>query len=61
MSVPPKIAFIIVSYNTRDLLEACLRSIHAHTRAFPFEIIVVVNLSQDGSREIVSEKFPRPG
>ena len=35
----PQLAFIIVSFNTRDLLDACLASIYRHTQGVTFEII----------------------
>lgn len=54
----PRLAYIIVSYNTRDLLAACLASLYAHTRGVTFEIVVVDNASADGSAAMVREKFP---
>jgi len=58
MSIPPQLAFIIVSYNTRELLDACLASIHRHTAGLAFEVIVVDNASGDGSAAMVREKYP---
>ncbi|HTB81374.1 MAG TPA: glycosyltransferase [Opitutaceae bacterium] len=54
----PQLAFIIVSFNTRDLLDACLTSIYRHTQGVTFEIIVVDNASRDGSPAMVREKYP---
>lgn len=49
---------IIISYNTRDLLGGCVRSIlqadYAHSR----EILVVDNASSDGSADMVAGQFP---
>jgi GT2 family glycosyltransferase len=42
---PPRISVIIVSYNVRDLLLACIASIPAEST----EIIVVDNQSADGT------------
>jgi N-acetylglucosaminyl-diphospho-decaprenol L-rhamnosyltransferase len=56
--MPPRLAFIIVSYNTRDLLDACLASIYRHTVGLSFEVIVVDNASRDGSPALVREKYP---
>ncbi|HSY53758.1 MAG TPA: glycosyltransferase [Opitutaceae bacterium] len=56
--MPPRLAFIIVSYNTRDLLDACLASVYRQTAGLPFEIIVVDNASHDGSPAMVREKYP---
>jgi GT2 family glycosyltransferase len=50
------ISLIIVSYNTRQLLEDCLRSIARH--APDAEVIVVDNGSRDGSPDMVREQFP---
>ncbi len=51
---------IIVSYNTRDLLLACIDSVANEACEWQrkVEIIVVDNASADGSPEAVEEKFP---
>jgi len=56
---PPELSVIIVNWNTRDLLSACLNSIYAETKETSFEIIVVDNASSDGSAEMVKREFPR--
>ncbi|MBN1284072.1 MAG: glycosyltransferase family 2 protein [Anaerolineae bacterium] len=48
------LSIIIVSWNVRDLLTACLASIH-HPGA---EVIVVDSGSSDGSAAMVRERFP---
>lgn len=53
----PKVSIAIVNWNTRDLLEACLGSIFKETTAFPVEVIVVDNNSNDGSCEMVKKIF----
>lgn len=54
----PGVAFgiIIVSFNTRDLTLACLRSLAQH--AAEASIIVVDNASGDGSAEAIAAEFP---
>jgi GT2 family glycosyltransferase len=52
----PRISVVIVSYNTRDLLADCLRSLRAFEAEA--EVIVVDNASRDGSEEMVRERFP---
>jgi GT2 family glycosyltransferase len=53
----PKLSFIIVSYNTRDLLDACIKNL---VNIYPnMEIIAVVNGDADGSCAMVSEKYPQ--
>lgn len=54
----PDISIIIVSYNTRDLLVSCLKSIEASQGALAIETIVVDNASTDGSRDEVRKDFP---
>jgi len=54
----PKISFIIVSFNTRELLDRCLASIRAYTQDIAYEVIVVDNASRDGSPRMVREKYP---
>lgn len=56
-SAPPVLSIIVISYNTRELTLAALRSVHAETRV-SFEIILVDNASQDGSAAAVARAFP---
>ncbi|MDP3999867.1 MAG: glycosyltransferase family 2 protein [bacterium] len=53
------ISVVIVNFNTRDLLRACLRSVRkAEPRA---EVIVVDNGSKDGSAAMVQKEFGKTG
>ena len=52
------ISFVIVSFNTRDLLLDCLDSIHQECRSISHQIIVVDNNSLDGTCEMVQQSFP---
>ncbi|MEK7498210.1 MAG: glycosyltransferase family 2 protein [Patescibacteria group bacterium] len=52
MSIP-KLSIIILSYNTKDLLLNCLRSLEKVKNEVIFEIIVVDNASTDGSLEAI--------
>ena len=54
------LSIIVVSYNTRQLLGDCLRSLYA-AEAPPggMEIIVVDNASADGSPEMVRQRYPQ--
>lgn len=52
------VSVVIVSYNTRDLLVSCLKSVQASRGAGDTEIIVVDNASTDGSRDAVRKEFP---
>jgi len=53
------LSVIIVSWNTRQLLQECLESLYRHTKGITFEVFVVDNNSSDGSPEMVSTLFPR--
>ena len=51
-----ELSIVIVNYNTRDFLEACLTSLQSCT--LTHEIIVVDNASHDGSVKMVRDSFP---
>lgn len=53
------LSIVIVSYNVRDLLRACLRSVFASVGDFTYEVLVVDNRSRDGSAEMVRAEFPQ--
>ena len=57
-SETPSVSIIVVSYNTREMTLECLRSVFRETQQETFELIVVDNLSQDGSAEAIAEEFP---
>jgi N-acetylglucosaminyl-diphospho-decaprenol L-rhamnosyltransferase len=52
------LSIIIVSWNVHDLLRQCLRSIPANLQTRKLEIIVVDNVSTDGSADMVRAEFP---
>lgn len=52
------LSIIIVSFNTRDILRDCLKSIYSSKWKCGFEVIVVDNNSHDGSVQMVREEFP---
>lgn len=51
------LSIIVVSYNTKALIIACLRSVFEQTSG-DFEVIVVDNASQDGSASAIAKEFP---
>ncbi|MCW5852106.1 MAG: glycosyltransferase family 2 protein [Anaerolineae bacterium] len=64
-----RLAVIIVSYNTRDLLAACLESVARELGdgslsllptpySLAASVLVVDNISRDGSAAMVAERFP---
>lgn len=60
----PKIdlSIIIISFNTREILTDCIKSIVKYTQGLEYEIIIVDNDSKDGSLERIKElesKYPQ--
>jgi len=52
-----EVSVLIVSYNTRDLTLACLRSVFRHASTERYQVIVVDNASSDGSAEAIEREF----
>ena len=53
------LSIIIVTWNTRDLLSACLASLFEHPPKVGFDVYVVDNGSKDGTDEMVRSKYPQ--
>ena len=51
-----KTSIIILSYNTLDLLQLCIKSIREYTEEGTYEIVVIENGSKDGSAEWLKEQ-----
>lgn len=49
----------VVSWNTRDLLDQCVRSIYETTEGVEFEVIVVDNASSDGTAAMLHARHPQ--
>ena len=52
------VSVVIVSYNTRDVLRRCIRSLMDTTRDVTYEVIVSDNCSKDGSADMIAAEFP---
>jgi GT2 family glycosyltransferase len=52
-----EVSAVVVSWNTRELLRACLESFSAEVEAGRVEVCVVDNASADGSAEMVRDEF----
>lgn len=53
-----QVSVCLVTYNCRDELRRCLRSIQEHGASVQHEVIVVDNASRDGSAEAAEQAFP---
>lgn len=53
------LAIVIVSYNTADLLRACLQSVINSDPQVTYAVCVIDNGSTDGSAEMVRKEFPQ--
>lgn len=55
----PELSVIVVSYNVRQLLLDCIKSVIDTCGGINYEIIVVDNTSSDGSVDAVRDSFPQ--
>ncbi|MFH1545362.1 MAG: glycosyltransferase family 2 protein [archaeon] len=53
-----ELSIIIPNYNTKNFLEKCLYSIKENPPSSTYEVIVIDDASEDGSREMIEKKFP---
>ncbi len=58
MENPIMVSVVIVSWNTRDFLAQCLKSLSRGVCDYPMEVLVVDNASTDGSSEYVEGNYP---
>lgn len=57
-----RLSIVIVSWNTRELLERCLRTVFCEADSLPdstVEVFVVDNNSSDGSAHMVGTRYPQ--
>ena len=54
----PIVSVVIVSYNCKEPLRACLRSLHDERMRTPLEVVVVDNDSRDDTGYAVASEFP---
>lgn len=58
----PDLSIIIISFNTREILTDCVKSIVKFTKDVDYELIIIDNDSKDGSVERIKElagKYPQ--
>ncbi|MHB9008134.1 MAG: glycosyltransferase family 2 protein, partial [Limisphaerales bacterium] len=54
-----QLSIIILNWNSKDYLRACLRSVYAHTRDVEFEVVVIDGASYDGCGAMLAQEFPQ--
>lgn len=54
----PSLGIVVVSWNTRDLLRACLLSLRRNPPSVRWKVLVVDNASSDGTAAMVRTEFP---
>ena len=54
----PELTVIVVSYNTRELTLAALRTLFEQTQETSMDVVVIDNASEDGSADAIAEAFP---
>lgn len=54
----PKLSVVVLSWNTRDLTLACLRSLQSDSAVHGREVIVIDNASADDSAAAIAEQHP---
>jgi len=55
----PKLAVIIVSWNTKDLTRKCIASALRSERTFELEVLVIDNASSDDTPAMIEAEFPQ--
>ncbi|MCE7985811.1 MAG: glycosyltransferase family 2 protein [Caldilinea sp. CFX5] len=54
----PDLAIVLVCWNNKSYLKACLESLYAKPMHCRFDVIVVDNGSTDGSQQMIATEFP---
>lgn len=53
------VSIIVLSYNTRELLRKCIKSIYDTTKRISFEVICIDDNSFDNSADMIEKEFPQ--
>ena len=54
----PDLSVLVITWNAREALAACLAAVTAACAPRSFELVVAVNGSTDGTLEMLGAKFP---
>jgi GT2 family glycosyltransferase len=52
------VSAVIVTYNSREVVGACIESLRRNTAGVSYEVIVVDNASRDGTADEIGRRFP---
>jgi len=52
------LSILVVTYNTKDLVDKCIQSVLSYSGHYQIEIIIVDNNSEDGTSEFIRKTFP---
>lgn len=58
-SRPAELTVIVVSWNTREMTLRCLETLFDNTPDLNMRVIVADNGSEDGSADVIAERFPQ--
>ena len=58
MTAAPDVSVIVIAYDVRDEVLACLESVERHAGSLDVEVILVDNGSSDGTVAAVAARFP---
>ena len=58
LQIPVDVSVCIANWNCREMLRACLESLHDQSQGVRLETIVVDNGSTDGAADMVAREFP---
>ncbi len=58
MAERPRVSFVLVNWNTRDLVMQCIGDLRRQAEVIGGEIILVDNGSSDGSAEAIADAYP---
>jgi GT2 family glycosyltransferase len=58
-AVPAELTIVVVTWNTRELTLRCLETLFENTPNLRMRVIVADNGSEDGSADVIAERFPQ--
>ena len=56
---PAELTVIVVTWNTRELTLRCLKTLFDNTPNLRIRVIVADNDSEDGSADVIAQRFPQ--